>query len=295
MSQCKSGIMGRNAMMETGSSLVRLADARPETVRQSLPSTARRSAELILAIGHANFSDHLADVLNDAVPHDIVGAYFIDRRMNMRVIFANGGIPSIADFPELASRHYANRFWRDDPAVGRLLSQVGESTRSFVTRQRWDEIPCGEYRRFAYERPNMLERVSLLRSCSDGCVLLSVYRSRASGQFSQIELEHIEHEADLLSAATLRHFQLFKPGALRPNRQAVAATIERWEGRLSRREVEVCSALLSEHSVKQAVRVLQMQTNTFLTYRKRAFAKLSIQSLDELRRWYERTLSGGVL
>lgn len=255
----------------------------------------RRSADLVLAIGQAEFPDRLAGTLKDTVPHDIVGAYFIDRRMDMRVVFTNGGIPTIAHFPELASRQYADKFWRDDPAVGRLLSCAGDTNRSFVARQRWDEIPSGEYRRFAYERPSMLERVSLLRAFTDGCVLLSVYRSRASGFFSPAELEYLEHEADLLSALTVRHFQLFRAGTLRPNREIIVAAIERWEGRLSRREVDVCSALLSEHSVKQAVQALQMQTSTFLTYRKRAFAKLGIQTLDELRRWYETKLAGRAL
>jgi len=249
-----------------------------------------RSAELVLAIGQTGFSDRLAGALRDPVPHDIVGAYFIDRRREMRVIFTNGGIPAIADFPRLASRHYASRFWRDDPAIIRLLRDAGDAERPFLVRQRWDEIPRGEYRRFAYEQPAMLERVSLLRAFADGCVLLSIYRSRASGHFLPDEVAYLEQEADLLSAATVRHFQLFRPGTLRPDRLAIAAALACWEERLSRREVEVCSALLSEYSVKQAVQALGMQTNTFLTYRKRAFAKLGLQTLGELRSWYERNL-----
>lgn len=249
-------------------------------------------ADLVLAIGQAEFPDRLAGLLKDALPHDIVGAYVIDHRRDMQVMFTTGGIPAIADFPKLASRRYADRFWRDDPAVGRLLDRAGDASRPVVARQRWDEIPRGEYRSFAYERPSMLERVSLLRPFAEGCVLVSIYRSRASGQFLPCELDYLEREADLLSAATVRHFQLFRPGALRPNRDVVAAALERWEGQLSRREVEVCSALLSEHTVKAAVRALRMQTNTFLTYKKRAFAKLDIRTLDELRQWYEGNLVG---
>ncbi|HWM48987.1 MAG TPA: hypothetical protein VNR11_18960 [Xanthobacteraceae bacterium] len=250
-------------------------------------------ADLVMTAGHESFPRRLAAMLQGDVPHDILGAYFIDRRSAMRVLFTSGGIPTIADFPQLASQHYAGRFWRDDPAANRLLGRACDMDRSFVARQRWDEIPYGEYRSFAYEAPSMLERVSLMRSSPDGCVLVSLYRTKASGNFSADEITLVENQADILAAATVRHFQLSRTLAtLRPDREAIAAELGRWAQRLSNREVEVCSALLSEHSVKQAVRVLGMQTSTFLTYRKRAFAKLGIATLVDLRRLYERQLAG---
>ncbi len=268
------------------------AERAPAAVRaagpQRLVVSAHPLAGVILTAGQEAFPSRLAGMVSAGVRHDILAAYVIDRNA-MRVLFTSGGIPAIADFPQLAARHYAGRFWKDDPAANRLLGEATAMDRSFVARQRWDEIPHGEYRSFAYEAPNMLERVSLMRACLDGCVLVSLYRSKASGHFSSDELAVIEGQADILAAATVRHLQLARALAtLRPDRDAIAAELSRWAQRLSRREIEVCSALLSEHSVKHAIRALNMQTSTFLTYRKRAFAKLGCQTLIDLRRLYER-------
>ena len=246
-------------------------------------------SDVILSIGDAAFPARVGNRLKYSIPHDIIGAYVIDKRSEMRVLFTTGGIPAIDRFPEMASRSYAGQFWREDPAVRRLLSQPTNPARTSVATQRWNEIPEGEYRRFLYESPNMLERVSLLRSFWQGYMLLSVYRSRASGFFSRIELDFIEQEAEVLGAALVRHYQVCSAQAtLRPCPTLVRLHVQDWSERLSPKEVEVCTALLTNHSVKVAVRSVTMQTNTFLTYRKRAFAKLDIRTLADLRQLYEQ-------
>jgi DNA-binding CsgD family transcriptional regulator len=252
-------------------------------------SSSNPMSDVVLTVGHKEFASCVSNVVQNFAPHDIIGAYFIDPTMTMRVMFTGGGIPAIPDFPQLASQHYASRFWKQDPAVRRLFDWASGADRTFVVCQRWDEIPNGEYRSFAYEQPSMLERVSLFRTFSEGSVLLSFYRSNASNHFSSDELGIVEMQADILAAATVRHFQLCRSQAvLRPVRSAIAMEISRWLERLSVREVEVCSALLSENSVKQAIRTAGIKTSTFLTYRKRAFAKLKIQTRVDLERLYER-------
>jgi FixJ family two-component response regulator len=88
---------------------------------------------------------------------------------------------------------------------------------------------------------------------------------------------------------------LLRPSAqavLRPAREAIAAEIHTWNEKLSRRELEVCAALLREGSVKNAVRSLAMQVSTFITYRKRAFVKLGIKTSADLARVYEQRQQG---
>jgi DNA-binding CsgD family transcriptional regulator len=245
-------------------------------------------SDVVLAIGRPGFADCLSDALRHYVKHDIIGAYFIDSESDMRVVFAEGGVPAIPEFSKVAAPRYASDFWKEDPAVRRLLAGPSDSNLG-IALQRWNEIPRGKYRTFAYERPAMLERLSFFKPFSEGSILLSLYRTHASGQFSNDELGLLERQSEFLMASTIRHCELLRSYALlRPEAKAISRQIESWTQDLSPREIEVCSALLSESSVKQAVRSTGMQMSTFVTYRKRAFAKLGIRTRDELEQLYQR-------
>jgi DNA-binding CsgD family transcriptional regulator len=257
---------------------------------RSSPAARGGSAlsNVILAIGRDGFCDCLSDALRQDVRHDIIGAYFIDPRSDMRVLFAEGGVPTIPEFSKIAAPRYASGFWKEDPAVRRFLAGSSDGYLG-IALQRWNEIPRGEYRAFAYERPQMLERLSLFKACSGGSILLSLYRTQKSGHFSSDELGLLERQSEFLMASTIRHWELLQShGLLRPEPEFISRQIEAWREDLSPREIEVCSALLGESSIKQAVRATSMQTSTFMTYRKRAFAKLGIRTRIELEQLYER-------
>src|SRR3954469_13152356 len=148
-------------------------------------------SNLILSIGRDDFSDCLAQTVRRQVEHDIVGAYVITPQREMRVLFAEGGVPSIPGFSKIAAPRYAAEFWRDDPAVARFLASP-DRARHAMALQRWNEIPVGEYRAFAYERPAMLQRLSVFRAFSAGSVLISLYRTVQHGHFSHEELTALE-------------------------------------------------------------------------------------------------------
>jgi DNA-binding CsgD family transcriptional regulator len=134
----------------------------------------------------------------------------------------------------------------------------------------------------------MLERISLFKEFGENSILLSLYRTHRSGHFTDAELQSLEGQSDLIIALTIRHSELVRSStALRPSLSTVASQIALWGEALSPREVEACSALLSESSVKQAVRSTNIQTTTFITYRKRAFAKLRISTRQQLYELYE--------
>jgi hypothetical protein len=254
----------------------------PETVGSNALSN------VILTIGRPGFQDCMSNALRQHIKHDIIGAYFIDLRSDMRVLFAEGGVPAIPEFSKIAAPRYASGFWKEDPAVRRFLACPSKRCLE-IALQRWDEIPRGEYRAFAYERPEMLERLSLFKSFSGGSILLSLYRTHKSGHFSNAELGLLERQSEFLMASTIRHWELLQSLALlRPKAKLISRQVESWTEDLSPREIEVCSALLSEGSVKEAVRSTSMQTSTFMTYRKRAFAKLGICTRIQLEQLYER-------
>ena len=245
-------------------------------------------SDVVLAVGERDFATRVSETLRALVRPDIVGAYVVDPDQAMRVLFVGGGLPDVPRFPEVAASRYAGRFWKDDPALRRLLGQTIAPNHSAIVRQHWKEIPRGEYRTFCYEQPGMLERVSLCRPFAQGRLILSVYRRTESGRFLADQLGLIERTADVLAAAVLRHLSLARSQAtLRPEPHAVIAGLRAWPERLSDRETQACAALLREPSVKDAIRATGLQSSTFITYRKRAFAKLGIGTRAELARLYD--------
>lgn len=246
-------------------------------------------SDVVLAVGDRGFAARVSDTLQELVQPDIVGAYLVDAAQAMRVLFVGGSLPNVPRFPEMAASRYALHFWKEDPAVCRLLGQPIGLNQSAVVRQQWSEIPRGEYRTFCYEQPSMLERVSLYRPFSQGRLILSLYRRADSGSFLSDQLCLIERTADVLAAAVVRHVVLSHSQArLRPELEFVAQELRTWPERLSERELQVCAALLRERSVKEAIRLAGLQSSTFITYRRRAFAKLGVGTRAELARLYEQ-------
>ncbi len=247
-------------------------------------------SRVVATLGRDSFYSSVSEALAQTIKHDIIGAYMINARADMRVMFAAGGVPTSPQFSQIAARRYAAGFWNDDPAIRRFLA-FSEGKLPKIKLQRWYEIPNGEYREFAYERPRMLERISLFKEHGEESVVLSLYRTKCSGHFTNTELQSFEGQSDLLTALTIRHCEIVRSQAnLRPSFPVIAAQIERWPESLSPREIEVCAALLSMGAVKPALRSTNMQSTTFITYRKRAFAKLRISTRDQLQDLYERRL-----
>jgi hypothetical protein len=247
-------------------------------------------SKVVATLGRDSFYNSVSEALSQTIRHDIIGAYMIRSHSEMRVIFAAGGVPTNPQFSQIAARRYAADFWNDDPAIRRFLT-APETGRPKVKLQRWNEIPDGEYREFAYERPRMLERISLFREFEENCMVVSLYRTRRSGPFAEAELQSFECQSDLLTTLTIRHCELERSQAvLRPSPAVIAARIEHWPESLSPREVEVCAALLGTGAVKHALRLTNLQNTTFVTYRKRAFAKLRISTREQLEDLYETRL-----
>src|SRR4051794_5950692 len=84
-------------------------------------------SDVVLAVGDPGFGMRVTDAVCGLVRPDIVGAYFLDADQAMRVLFTGGGLPGVPRFPETAANHYVLRFWKQDPAVSRLLGRDDQS------------------------------------------------------------------------------------------------------------------------------------------------------------------------
>jgi DNA-binding CsgD family transcriptional regulator len=243
-------------------------------------------SEAVEALGEPAFPDRLFALAAQYTHADLCSAFAVHGEDRLDFLFARGTDMPDPEFPEAASKGYARTFWKFDPVFRRTISTGREPTN--VIRQPWTAIPKSEYRAFCYERPGIVERISIATSDTVNVLLFNLYRTRRSGPFSARDFTTARGLSSVFAAALSKHMTIAVLGAqLRPAPNNIAARLRSRYPTLSDRESETCSALLIGRSAKEAARICGIKASTLVTYRKRAFQKLQIATTGELVRLYE--------
>ena len=251
------------------------------------PATGLLSAgaAAINALGEPGFPDVFLALTAEAVPVDLCSAFALDQSGRMRFLFASGWTPHASDFARAASTGYARTYWRSDPMMARL---PGPAATAAITCQRGDKIADKHYRQACYEAPGVVERVSIQGRTGAGLIQVGLYRTRDRGFFTAEDLTRLKPVGDVLVALAAKHGAMtaVQTASLAPDRGAVQDQVASMYAGLSRRECEVCAALLCGSTAKEAARLIGIEPSSVVTYRKRAFAKLGLATTPELLRRY---------
>jgi DNA-binding CsgD family transcriptional regulator len=179
---------------------------------------------------------------------------------------------------ETAEKYLAG-YWRHDP-VGAVLERAGPG--DFAARTTPRDIGPGRYRRDCYGATGLIERFSILRSHGDRATRIYLYRSRQDGPFAPQSLDRVTSHADVLFSLVAKHDEV---AMLRPRSGAsVYEQLRRLAPGMPAREADVCAGIVSGRTSEAIAMGLGISVNTVLTYRKRAYARLGISSLNELLR-----------
>lgn len=248
--------------------------------------SASSLCEIVDALGAPVFPDRLFSCAARFTGADLCSAFTVRGEGEIEFLFARGIDTTDPKFPEAASVEYARDFWRFDPLFKRVTTLGPE--RASILRQPWNVIPKSEYRAFCYERPGVVERISIAASDGLNVSLFNLYRSRSRGPFSSRDFTTACTLSGFFSGTLSKHLAIANMGTqLHPPPHKIAARIRFRHPTLSEREVDVCSALLVGKSAKEAARICSIKVSTLITYKKRAFAKLGIATIGELVRLYE--------
>jgi DNA-binding CsgD family transcriptional regulator len=147
-----------------------------------------------------------------------------------------------------------------------------------------DDIRQVGFRNRFFDACEIVERNSVLqRTPSGGWRCMSISRNSATGPCSEQELSHLVALAQLLLPMMSRHWAQ-NPAAM-PPKMSVTEIEQRFAERfpeLSRREREVCARAAVGVSVEGTALDLGIAGTSVLTYRKRAYARLSVSGPYEL-------------
>src|SRR6266496_2223753 len=146
---------------------------------------------IVGSIGGAGFSRALFDTLNSFSNVDLYSAFLLTSGSQLQLICA-GDATQRSDAPTVLSRKYAEKYWRLDPMMADIVTTGQVHSYGGITRQVWKSIPDPEYRSTCYVAPKVVERVSARVRSGRDIVLVSIYRRRETGCFSERELQRFE-------------------------------------------------------------------------------------------------------
>ncbi len=232
---------------------------------------------LIGDLGGDRFSESLFSELRSlcGCAHLVVMTSEGSRPIKVLVAANEGGTPLARQTAE----KYLAGHWRYDP-VGPVLERSGPG--DFMARTTPNDIGSGPYRRECYGATGLIERVSILRNQAGRATRIYLYRSRQDGPFAPESLDRVTAHAGVLFALVAKHDEVAARSL--QGHDGVRERLRRFAPQMPSRESDVCAGIVSGQTSEAIAMSLGISVNTVLTYRKRAYARLGISSLNELLR-----------
>ncbi len=248
--------------------------ARPDNGRQAM-------AGLVRSIGRSTFAGDVFALAHDMIRADHVTAFCVAPGGGIRTVLAeNSGARPIA---RTVAERYMRRHWTCDP-VERLLAFGDASVTAgmAVTIDAADVEHTG-YREDCYLSVNLNQRLSVADARDGSTMRLNFYRRRGR-DFSQDDVACVMDLAGLLLAAVRRHDEDCGARNTADMAALFLQRLSRSEPALTGRERQVCALVAAGLTSEGIALRLNISLNTVITYRRRAYARLSISSQNELMR-----------
>jgi DNA-binding CsgD family transcriptional regulator len=231
-------------------------------------------APLIDAIGQPKFAERLLSILEELIGADHCTVYRLrEREFEKIASLSRAGARDIPDAGLTAyefSRHLSQSSADDIGITVERISDLRAASglRSLQRAQR--VVAYGRRHGVAYA-------IYILRSCNAEAAAPEPFSDEMRGAFR------------MLLAAIAKHADAH---ALRPSLSRAFCSLPEMQqfifasSKLSLREAEVCARILSGHSPCDIAAELEIGKESVITYRKRAFQRLEINSQRELLIWY---------
>ena len=244
----------------------------------------RALSDVIRGVGRPSFAGKLFALAHQVVGAHHVTAFCVTGPRAIRTVLAEneGDRPIACSVAERYVRHH----WIYDP-IQRMLSQATASAqladRCLVVGIDASDVEHSGYRDDCYSSVNLDHRLSIAHGREGGATMrVNFYRKRGR-DFSQDEINRIADIADLIVAAVWRHDeQRHAPADLVGREQLFLQRLACLSRALTQRERQVCALSVLGLTSEGIALKLDIGINTVLTYRKRAYRRLAISSLNEL-------------
>jgi DNA-binding CsgD family transcriptional regulator len=245
------------------------------------PAASDWLSDAIAAICEPRFAVTMLEVVDRHVLHVDHCAVVRLLRASVAQVFTNATIASDTDHAMAAIRYIDGHF-KHDPNL-RLVRDAAKLQGKVMVRDlKAADIQHRGYREDCYEATGIVHRLSLLTGTHGlGLVALNFHRVRASGMFSADEVARLKAVALPLVTIARRHVELLANTAANADVFRLRLKVIRHD--LTSRELEVAARMLAGESLREIADCLGVAHSSAVTYRERAYRRLGVQNLKELR------------
>lgn len=231
---------------------------------------------LVRALGISSFYASMASAIRDIVPLD-------------RIYFFTVAGPRAVDLQlaeyettQAPTRHevYVSDYMPVDPILSAIKRAVEPRTLALL-RVSPRDIKQPRYR-MALRSADIVERISIVRRNQRNWQCLNLARRSGKGPFCSDELLRLADFARLALPLAARHDEIVETSRRAISVDQLEARFAALKRGLSARETEVCARAVFGMSVEGTALDLGLGQASVLTYRKRAYGRLEVSSVNEL-------------
>jgi len=174
---------------------------------------------------------------------------------------------------------YCNEFRGDDP--NKILLARTASVSMICRVVRADHIGASAYRENLFDKPRLAGKIMLLARRRQMTLYLNFYRGTRQAHFDAGDLHRLHGASSMLLALLDRHLALKANAEFNSDNLMRRIATDRCAA-LSEREHHICALILDGFSMRVASAHLDVSENSAVSYRRRAFLKLGIETQKDL-------------
>lgn len=180
------------------------------------------------------------------------------------------------------ARAYCSEFHKVDP-LHELITQESADGLHYL-HSYVETIRNPRYRAICFTGPQLVEKLSISRKAGNEMLVLNVYARADQSGFSPTQIDRICQFAPTVLPLLALHFRLLGEGDAQPSmsvaqmEDCVAWTFPS----LTPREVAVCARSILGVTAEGIAIDLGIGQTSVLTYRRRAYARLNINSINQM-------------
>ncbi|WP_061171724.1 helix-turn-helix transcriptional regulator [Caballeronia hypogeia] len=264
----------------------------PNPDQAAFPLSFKTLGKVIEAVGTPDFVPRLTLLLNEVVPLNVVHVERsrVDRSKptGFRCEWiGSGGVGMDSGVISEVMTLYYDRFYDSDPLFAGIRGKIG----TMLVVRDIGAIPPGEFRQRLFDEASIAHECVLARGTPYAQDSIALERALDAPPFTLAEMNRFRNVSEFLfpllelHASTSAARRVAHPTSFLHPLAQFDARIAADKVRLSKREYEICTHLITGRTVPEAAEIIGVRIGTAESYVKRAFAKLGVRTKRDLIAW----------
>ena len=241
-------------------------------------SMLNKVTQIIDVIGTDEFCVALSQYCKETLSANEVTLFYFPANEEPLCLFSDVAVPE-------AVRDYIGGYYLKDKELAHLSSLLTDDNVFTVESLHMDQIDDSSYKKQFYKRTGVEKKISLVSKIDNGFVYGNFYRHHGEPDFEESEIVDFKSTWEFCLSCLKQHVRISSISCSnssdRSSKLVVIEKILHVEG-LTPRESDVTARIVLGYSTTAIALDLNIAENTVSTLRRRAYAKLSICSQNEL-------------